>query len=66
MVFMVLVAVSMEHHYFRDVTPRQQVFSYRRSPQRSDVIFKGLTFVELQTLVDWTNTLSRNVMFQTS
>jgi hypothetical protein len=66
MVFKVVVAVSIKHHCFRDVTPRHKVFGYRRSQQRSDVFFKGLIFVELQTLLVETITLSRNVMPQKS
>ena len=64
MVFKAFVAVSIKHHCFVDVTPRHKVFGYRRSQQRSDVIFKGMIFVELQTLLDETITLSRNVMSQ--
>jgi hypothetical protein len=66
MVFKVFVAVSIKNQCFRNVTPRHKVIGYRPSQQRSDVIFKGLIFVELQTLVDETITLSRNVMFQKS
>jgi hypothetical protein len=66
MVFKVFVAASIKHHCFRNVTPRQKVFGYWLSQQHSDVICKGLIFVELQTLVDETITLSRNVMSQKS
>ena len=62
MIFKVFVAVSKKHNCFRDVMPRHKVFGYRLSQQRSDVIFKGLIFVELQTFVEETITLSRNVM----
>jgi hypothetical protein len=66
MVFKVFVAVSIKHRWFRNVAPHYKIIGYRRSQQRSDVIFKGLIFVELQTLVDETIMLSRKVVFQKS
>jgi hypothetical protein len=66
MVFKVFVAVSIKHQCFRNVTPHHKIIGYRLSQQRSDVIFKGLIFVELQTLIDETITLFRNVMSQKS